>query len=335
MTTESCHHAKRSVQTLWDDQILPPKYDTGRSDQSGILDGGSESLPQANNGELKGRYRSFPPGDYTYPFEFLVHDFLPESIDTGLISTRYYVEATIELPRLFRSKMRSQLDVPLLRLPSENSLELIEPILSTKDWHEQLRYNACILGRSFRLGSRIPIRLKLTPLANLECHWIQVHVSQHVQYLRTDREPHRLQLPAKRVLLFQKQAGIASYSTYPGSRVQVTSGSGTGRPIGMQKPKLLGRILETSEVELEVQLPRCPEIEVKQQQQRLQPSAKGGRFEVSHWVQVKEPRNRALYIEHLPANSRNRLPCAFQMRIKMRRPQAIRRLRDFWSSNHQ
>lgn len=285
VTTETCHHANRSVQALRDDQILPPKYDTGSLDQSGLLDGGSESLSQGNNGQRKGSYRLFPAGDYTYPFEFLVHDFLPESINTGLLSTGYYLEATIESPRLFRSKMRSQLDVPLVRLPSENSLELTEPILYTKDWREQLHYDACILGRSFCLGSRIPIRLKLTPLANLDCPWITVHVIQHVQYSRTVREPRRL--PSKSVLLFQKQAGISSYSVYPGSRVRITSGNGTGRHTDMQKPKLLGQILETTEIELEVQLPRCPEIEVKQQWQRLQPSAKGGRLEVNHWIQVR------------------------------------------------
>lgn len=285
--TEPSQDAERSIQALWDDQIPPPKYYPDDLDQSGHLDGGSERQSQTNDTQLKGHYGLFPPGDYTYPFEFLVHDFLPGSINTGLVSTRYYLEATIELPRLFRSKMRSQLDVPLLRLPSENSLELTEPILSTKDWREHLHCDARILGKSFPLGSRIPIKLKLTPLANLECRWIKVYVSQHVQYCRTDREPHQLQLPTRKVLLLQKQAGIASYSTYPGSRVRIISDEDIVRPADMQKPKLLGQILETSEIELEVQLPSCPEIELEQQWQRLQPSTKGGGLELNHSIQVR------------------------------------------------
>lgn len=311
MATETCHHIESSVRTLWDDQISPPKYDTDNLDQFGHLDGGSESL-QRSNSYLKGNYGLYPPGDYTYFFEFLVHDCLPVSINTGLISTRYYLEATIESPRLFRSKMRSRLDVPLLRLPLENSLELTEPILSTKDWREQLRYDACILGRSFRLGSRIPIRLKLTPLANLECHWMKVYVSQHVQYLKPDREPHRLQLPTKKVLLFQKLPGTANYSAYPGSRVRITLGKGIVPPAGMQKPKLLGQILESSEIELEVQLPRCTEIGVKQEWQRLQPSTSGGGLDVNHWIQVRSRDNLLLVLLALLANSRPDCPVPFE-----------------------
>lgn len=287
MATGSCYHGKDSFQALRDDQTPPPKYCSNNLDHPGLLGCSNKCLPQANNVHLKDHCGLFPPGDYTYPFEFFVHNFLPESINTGLISTRYYLEATIESPRLFRSKMRSQLDVPLLRLPSETSLELVEPLLYTKDWLEQLHYDACVLGRSFRLGSRIPMRLKLTPLANLECRWIKVHLNQHVQYWKTNLEPQRVHIPTQRVLLLQKQAGLESYSRYPGSKVRISSARGTIRSTGLQKPKLLGQMLETSEVELEVQLPRCPEIDVENQWQRLQPSTKGGRLEVSHRIQVR------------------------------------------------
>lgn len=288
---ESGQHVKNSAQAWWSDQLPPPEYRIDSLDQSGLLDAVSEGSRQPINSRRKGHHGLFPAGDYTYSFEFLVHDSLPETINTDLISTRYYLEVMIESPGPFHSKMRSQLDIPLIRLPSENSLELIEPIISSKDWRDQLHYDVCIFGRSFRLGSRIPMRVKLTPLVNLECRWIRVYVSQHVQHWTMGREPRRLQLPTKKVLLFEKQAGLASYSTYPGSRMRITTDKGMIRPPVMQKGNLLGQILETSEIELEVQLPRCPEMKVREKRQWLQLSTKGGRPDVNHWIQVRNREN--------------------------------------------
>ncbi|RHZ67186.1 arrestin C-terminal domain-containing protein, partial [Aspergillus thermomutatus] len=162
--------------------------------------------------------------------------------------------------------MVSQLDVPVVRLPAENSLELIEPILFSRKWREQLHYDVCVFGKCFTLGSRIPMRVKLTPLVDLECHWIR--------------------LPARKVLLFEKQAGLASYSTYPGSTMRIMTDEGTVCPSGTQPANLLGKASETSEIKLEVQLPRCPEMRTKEKRQSLHFSTKGGDPEVNHWIQL-------------------------------------------------
>lgn len=271
------------------ERYLPPKYDPGSLDRSGLPRAGSESPQHTDNCRLKGHYTIFPIGNYTYPFEFLLPDSLPETISTELISVRYYLEAKVELSGMFRSRMRSELDILLLRLPSETSLELTEPIIISKDWREQLHYDACILGRSFRLGSRIPIRLKLTPFIDLKCCWVKVYVSQHMQYWKTGRETRLLQLGKRKVLLFEKQAGNEYRSTYPGSGIRITSDQDLARPIETQTRTLLGAPLETREIELEVQLPRCPELKERPQWQRLHTSTKAGKPDVNHWLQVRIP----------------------------------------------
>ena len=277
---------KSSALALWVEQLSPPEYDPGSLDRSGLPGTGSQSPRHTNNSRPNGHYTIFPVGDYTYPFEFLLHSSLPESISTELISNRYYLEAKVESPGIFRSKMRSQLDIPLLRLPSENSLELTDSIIISKNWREQLHYDACILGRSFRLGSRIPIRFKLTPYIGLKCWWLKVYVSQHMQYWKTERETRLLQLGRRKVLLFEKQAGIECKSTYPGSRIRISSDQDIIRPADTQTPSLLGDILKTREIEMEVQLPRCPELKERPQWQRLHPSTKAGKPDVNHWIQV-------------------------------------------------
>jgi hypothetical protein len=285
-------------------RLSPPEYDLGGLDQSGFLGAGSGSPRHTNNGRSKGDYTIFPVGDYTYPFEFLLHDSLPETISTELISVRYYLEAKVELPGIFRSQMRSQLDIPVLRLPSENSLELTEPILISKDWREQLHYDACILGRSFRLGTRIPVRLKLTPSVDLKCYWLKVYVSQHMQYWKTGRETRLVQLSRRKVLLFEKHAGGEYKSTFSGSQIRITSDGDIKRLTDTQTQSLLGAVLETYEIELEVQLPRCPELKERPQWQRLQTSTKAGKPDVNHWIQVKSRailclRDRVIYIASL------------------------------------
>lgn len=175
--TETGRTGKDSATASCFQRISPPEYDLDGLGRSGIPGAGSDSSRHTNKSRSKGDYTVFPVGDYTYPFEFLLQDALPETISTELISVRYYLEAKVELPGIFRSQMRSQLDVPVLRLPSQNSQELTEPLLVSKDWYEQLHYDACIHGRSFRLGSQILIRLKLTPSVNLRCCWLKVYVS--------------------------------------------------------------------------------------------------------------------------------------------------------------
>ncbi|GFG14152.1 hypothetical protein IFM5058_06807 [Aspergillus udagawae] len=270
--TERSKHGKKTAQTLWRGQSLP-EYNTGSSQQPRILGAVSKSA-------------IFPVGDYLYSFEFLLHNSLPETINTELISTRYYLEALIEPSGPFCSKVVSQLDVPVIRLPAENSLELIEPIIFSRKWREQLAYDVCIFGRCFPLGSQIPIRVKLTPLVRLQCHWIRVYVSQHVQHQTKGKTNRFLQLPTKKVLLFEKQAGLASYSSYPGSTLRITTDEGRPRNPGIQTTNLLGEESETSDMKLDVQLPRCPEMRIKEKTQRLHFSTKGGSPEVNHWIQI-------------------------------------------------
>ncbi|KAB8222974.1 hypothetical protein BDV33DRAFT_189388 [Aspergillus novoparasiticus] len=259
--TERGQGGKQTAQTLLRGQSLP-EYNIGSSQQPRTLGSVSKSAV-------------FPVGGYLYSFEFLLHNSLPETIKTELISTRYYLEALIEPSGPFCSKVVSRLDVPL-----------IEPIIFSRNWREQLDYEFCIFGKCFPLGSQIPMRVKLTPLVNLQCHWIRVYVSQHVQHHTKGKTNRFLQLPTKKVLLFEKQAGLASYSSYPGSTLRITTDEGIPRTPGIQTTNLLGEESETTDIKLEVQLPRCPEMRIKEKTQWLYFSTKGGSPEVNHWIQI-------------------------------------------------
>lgn len=260
------------------DEIHPHEHCTD-SNQPKHPEALSEGCHERNN-EL------FPIGDYTYSFEYLIHDSLPETTSTILLSTRYYLEAVVEPLGLLRSKVVSQLDVPLIRLPSESSLELTEPIIISNKWQELLKYEVCIFGRSFCVGSRIPMTVVLTPIVSIECRWVKVYMTQHIQYWTMGHEPRHSQLAPRKSLLFEKHAEVANYSTYPGSKIRIVTGQGIIRNHGKPTVNLLGQVSETSEIDLEVQLPRCSEIGVKDGISWLQPSTKMSNLEVRHWIQV-------------------------------------------------
>lgn len=253
----------------------------------------TKCLPRPDATKCQHHYRLFPAGDYLYNFEFVVDGSLTETIKTDLGSVKYNLEASIEPSGRFCSPLTGRLDIPIVRLPAENSLESIEPISFSRVWRDKLQLKGLIQGKSFPLGSRIPINLKLMPMANVACHWIKVYVTEHVQHWTKGKGARRLQLPTKRVLLFEKQGGLESTSTYPGSEIHIISGGGMelvgNTPNGNSTNKntnLLGAIPSDTEIDLKVQLPSCHEMKRRENWQCLHFDTEVETLQVNHWIKV-------------------------------------------------
>ncbi|CAG8943157.1 unnamed protein product [Penicillium salamii] len=254
----------------------------------------NQSAPQRN-------YRMFPAGDYLYSFEFPIDGSLPETIKTDLGSVKYDLEAMVERSGAFRPNLLGTMEIPVIRTPAEGSLEQVEPIAISRNWEDQLHYDIVISGKSFPLGSQIPIAFKLTPLAKVECHRIKVYVTENVQHWTADKSVHRLQ-PAKKVLLFEKRADSSSVSTYPGSSMRVTAGGGidwdqrvaaaSGQEIvDRNRTNLLGNLSNDSgvgptEMEFNVQLPSCHEMKGRDEGQRLNFDTTYENIQINHWIKI-------------------------------------------------
>ena len=176
------------------------------------------------NSPQKG-YRTFTPGDYIYNFELPLDSRLPETIDVELGNVKYELEAIVERSGAFRANLVGSKEVKLIRTPREGSLETIEPIAISRDWEAQLHYDIVISGKSFPLGSQIPIAFKLTPLAKVRCHRIKVYITENIQYFTSNKRVHRLE-PTRRIQLFEKRAECKSTSTFPGSSFHILAGGG-------------------------------------------------------------------------------------------------------------
>ena len=237
-----------------------------------------------------------------YNFELPIDSRLPETIDVELGSVKYELEATVERAGAFRSNLVGTKEVTLIRAPSEGSLEQVEPIAISRNWEDQLHYDIVISGKSFPLGSQVPIAFKLTPLAKVQCHRVKVFITENIQYYTVNKRVHRLE-PTRKVQLFEKRADGPSTSTYPGSSMRVTAGGGIAydyreaaargeEDVPRDTTNLLGNLNDVdsnigpTEMEFNVQLPSCHSMATKDRLSKLHFDTTYTGIQVHHWIKV-------------------------------------------------
>lgn len=246
-------------------------------------------------------YRNFLPGDYVYNFELPLDSRLPETIDVDLGSVKYELEAVIERAGAFRANLVGMKEVQVIRAPAEGSLEQVEPIAISRNWEDQLHYDIVISGKSFPLGSKVPIAFKLTPLAKVQCHRIKVLVTENIEYFCSNKRVHRME-PTRKVQLFEKRADAAPTSAFPGSSVRVTAGGGVpydqraqaaaGEQVAVaDTTNLLGNLdgesnIGPTEMEFDVQLPSCSSNRESNRSTRLHFDTTYQNIQVHHWIKV-------------------------------------------------
>lgn len=263
--------------------------------------GKNDPAPSSTQPQAVRNYRLFPPGDYLYSFEFPVDGSMPETIKSELGYVRYDLEAIVERSGAFRPNLLGNTEIEVIRTPAEGSLEQVEPIAISRNWEDQLHYDIVISGKSFPMGSQVPIAFKLTPLAKVECHRIKVYVTENIQHWTQDKYVHRLQ-PPKKVLLFEKRADTPSISTYPGSSMRVTAGGGVPwdrreaasrgeEQVNQGVTSLLGNLSNDvgtgpTEMEFSVQLPSCHTMKGKDEGQKLHFDTTYENIQINHWIKI-------------------------------------------------
>ena len=263
---------------------------------------GRGDQPLGGNSIAQKGYRTFHPGEYIYNFELPLDSHLPETINVELGSVKYDLEVIVERAGAFRANLIGTKELLVIRAPSESSLEQVEPIAISRNWEDQLHYDIVISGKSFPLGSQIPIAFKLTPLAKVQCHRIKVYVTENIEYFCNNKRVHRLE-PTRKIQLFEKRADTVSTSAYPGSSIRVLSGGGIAydsreaaaagvEQVTRDMSNLLGNLeggehnVGPTEMEFNVQLPSCHSLRDSQKSQRLHFDTTYGNIQVHHWIKV-------------------------------------------------
>lgn len=248
-------------------------------------------------------YRTFLPGDYVYHFELPIDSRLPETIDVELGAVKYELEALVERSGAFRANLQGSKEVVMIRAPAEGSLEQVEPIAISRNWEDQLHYDIVISGKSFPMGTQVPIAFKLTPLAKVQCHRIKVLVTENIEYFCSNKRVHRME-PTRKVQLFEKRADGPPVTNFPGSTMRIISGGGIPydqRAAALRgenvtptdTSNLLGNLTDQenatagpTEMEFNVQLPSCHTLKERERGQQLHFDTTYQNIQVHHWIKI-------------------------------------------------
>ncbi|KAF9731900.1 hypothetical protein PMIN04_010937 [Paraphaeosphaeria minitans] len=157
-------------------------------------------------------YQIIDPGDYVFDLEFPLDCQLPETIDVESGSVKYELKAIVEREGAFCADLRGSKEVILIRTPTEGSLEQFEPIVIDRRWKDELHINSIVSGRTFPLGALIPISFKVTPLTEVQFHWIKVFATEHIEILCSNGYVHRME-PIRKIQLFEQRLDVPPAST--------------------------------------------------------------------------------------------------------------------------
>ncbi|KAK4223906.1 hypothetical protein QBC38DRAFT_36448 [Podospora fimiseda] len=277
---------------------------------------GKGESPLANQVQAKG-YKVFVPGTYEYAFELPIDHNQLETTKLQYGSVRWELETLVERAGAFKPNLHGSKEVSIVRLPDQMSLEMSEPISISRHWEDQMHYDIMISGKSFPIGTRIPIAFKLTPLAKVQVHKLKVFVTESIEYWTNDRHVTRKD-SGRKILLLEKTAGKPLDKQYCSSEVRVLSGgeldqdqreearriaymrrqqeaarrNGVPDPLPDPSNNLLGDLdlgLESfwgsTEIEMNVQLPTC-EMMAQDKTLRLHPDCSWKNVNVYHWIKI-------------------------------------------------
>ncbi|SPO03079.1 uncharacterized protein DNG_05760 [Cephalotrichum gorgonifer] len=260
-------------------------------------------------------YKIFRPGTYEYTFELPIDHHQLETTKLPWGSVKWELQATVERAGAFRHNLHGTKELSLVRLPDQLSLESTEPISIGRQWDDQLHYDIVISGKSFAIGSRIPVAFKFTPLAKVQVYKIRVYVSESIEYYTNDRRVTRRE-PGRKMLLMEKIAGKPLDPSF-GADLRTTSGGelpegdrwrpreGSGRLRGAEgegrepMSNLLGDLelgLESlwgpTEIEANVQIPTC-EMMRQDESMTLHPDSSWKNVNVNHFIKIAMRVSRA------------------------------------------
>lgn len=277
---------------------------------------GKNDFSVATATQAKG-YKVFYPGTYDYTFELPIDYHQLETTKLQYGSVKWELHASIDRAGAFKPNLHGVKEVSIVRLPDQMSQEMSEPISISRQWENQLHYDIVISGKSFPIGSKIPIAFKLTPLDKVHIHKLKVFLTESTEYWTNDKRVTRKD-PGRKILLLEKVAGKPLDNNWRNSSLRTVRGGeltpqerqearetarrrrvseATSRrtapdPLPEPTNNLLGELelgLEnmwgSTEIEANVQIPTC-EMMAKNKELRLHPDCSWKNVNVYHWIKV-------------------------------------------------
>ena len=218
--------------------------------------------------------RDLDPGVHEFPFDFPIDSTVPESIKLPLGGTCYSMTACATQTGTSSRPQSVSRMINLVRVPSAGSLEQVEPY-GAHGFQDGIRYRIMLHGKSFRVGSQVPLSVHIKPQADRS--WLRLRISllEEVHYQTRDGLAQRHQCGTKATLLERLAESPKSSIARSSLRCISTAGesmitSYAGSAI-IEKPRPQSAERQTSQSEHEAesrdlreklvfQLPNCSQI---------------------------------------------------------------------------
>ncbi|KAL4728702.1 hypothetical protein ACLX1H_003101 [Fusarium chlamydosporum] len=155
-------------------------------------------------------YKIFHPGIYDYTFTFPVSHHQLETTRVPYGSVKWELRVNITRPGVFKINICGRKDVEIVRIPDPLSLDMMQPILLSREWEQRLHYDIVVGGKSFPIGGTIPILLTFGPLDKVEVHGFEILIAETVEYSSNNSKVHK-RAPTRTVLLLNKTAEKAFF----------------------------------------------------------------------------------------------------------------------------
>ncbi|KAI5118355.1 hypothetical protein M0805_006756 [Coniferiporia weirii] len=127
-------------------------------------------------------WKEFRKGIYTYPISFAIPADSPPSLQCDYGSVTYRLKATVHRPGAFTHRLTATCEVVLIASPGEDDLEESDNIVVQREWDAQMHYAIVVSGRSFPIGSAIPLHITFMPLAKVKIFRITALIEEKVEY---------------------------------------------------------------------------------------------------------------------------------------------------------
>ncbi|KAH9855952.1 hypothetical protein C2E23DRAFT_723228 [Lenzites betulinus] len=127
-------------------------------------------------------WKEFRRGVYTYPVSFAIPASSPPSLSVDYGSVTWKLKAVVHRPGAFKAKLQASHDITVVTTPCEDDTEESESIIVERQWDTQMQYLIAISGRSFPLGSSMPVSITFMPWTKMKIHRVSVLIEERVDY---------------------------------------------------------------------------------------------------------------------------------------------------------
>ena len=117
-------------------------------------------------------------GIYNWPISFTIPSDTPPTLQCEYGSVSYKLRAHVARPGALRPDFTNTTEIQLVACPRDDDTEDIESIIVEREWDNQLRYLITLSGKSFPMGSHIPLQLTLMPLSKVSIYRLGVFLEE-------------------------------------------------------------------------------------------------------------------------------------------------------------